>query len=131
MLASEPIAVPHTATRCTWRMFSIAGISGRGSGGKERLPHQIVYERAQLEAALLGDQVDAVREEDDLHAALEVDPQAGAGEAGVPDRALRELRARGRLALGRRVPAERPIALRCDLLPAEELARDLDREERA
>src|SRR5215831_20995143 len=61
MHASEPIAVPHTATKCTCWIDSIGG----KLRGKEGLPHQIVQVRAQLELAALRDQVDPVGEEHD------------------------------------------------------------------
>src|SRR5215510_7739191 len=137
MHASEPIAVPHTPTKCTCWISSIGGMLR----GKEGLPDEVVHVRSQFEPAALRDQVDAVGEQHHDHAALEVDPEARSGEARVTDRALGEVRARRRLSLGRGVPAGRPVARHRtagpmarrwggDLLAAEELARDLGGEER-
>ena len=50
-----------------------------------------MHHRAQLEAAALGDQVDAVGEHHHDRLALEIDPERGAGEAQVSDRALGEV----------------------------------------
>src|SRR5262245_48141729 len=117
MHASEPMPVPAIATRCTWRIAEIGGISG----GIERLADEVVHERAQRERAPARDQVHAVGEQRDHTAALEIDPETRAGESGVADRARREVLARRRAPRRRRVPAERPVALGRHALAPEEL----------
>ena len=70
--------------------------------------HEVVDDRAQLEAALLGDLVHAVGEHHDDRLALEIDPERGAGEAEVPDRARREVAGPTRTAPASACPSRAP-----------------------
>ena len=94
------------------------GREGRAAAASDCPATQRPVERAHhrvrhLAPALRGSRccrgrVHAVREQDDVELALGVDPDRGAGEAGVAEGASREERARGRVARAARRRAARP-----------------------
>src|SRR5262245_55082534 len=117
MPASEPMPVPAIAMKYTRR-----GDSLTRSSLSEGLDHEVVHLGPELVSALLGDEMNPIREQDDDRLALRVDPERGAGEAQVPDRRGREVLPRGRAPGRRRVPAERPAGAGRELLAAAPLA---------
>src|SRR6266481_8714413 len=71
---------PAIAVRCTCR--GDAGSSGRGGGADD----EVMDQGTKLaDLVVVAARVHAVREHDDVHPALEVDPQGRAGEADVAD----------------------------------------------
>ena len=52
--------------------------------GLEGFDDCVVHDRAQPEAALLGDQVHAFRQQGNRDLTVEIDPKRGSGEAQVP-----------------------------------------------
>src|SRR6266481_9353123 len=117
---------PAIAVRCTCR--GDAGSSGRGGGADD----EVMDQGTKLaDLVVVAARVHAVREHDDVHPALEVDPQGRAGEADVADAVARELAARGRVLRRRCVPPERPRRRADWVVAAPELAHDRGGQEEA
>src|SRR5262245_27036645 len=104
--------VPPIATKCTrrgvslistlWTSLAFGSLREACLLRSHPLDHEVVHDRAQLEAALLGHLMHAVREHHYDRLAFQIDPQRSPREAEVPDRARREVLARRRLPRRRR-----------------------------